>query len=235
MTNVAPSLLNLALPSLFLCSRPSPPATGPLYPQVRPPWRVPQSLNMMNSHPLSLSHRSALPGECRASECSLLCDDLHRLGFNRVAIDPTVHTTYHLHHAQVCVGGGGVREGRGREGRGGSRRGGEGAREGKRTGVGGACIGGRGRLFISLHPVVSRPSPPRLQQGADCAHHLLHAPRTCTCGGGGGLGREAGGRGREGGEGRKEGGGRGGREGRPAGHVVGGQRKVKRGRRWQAK
>jgi len=47
--------------------------------------------------------RSALPGECRASECSLLCDDFHRLGFSRMMIDPVVVTAYKHHHAQVGI------------------------------------------------------------------------------------------------------------------------------------
>ncbi|KAG1659131.1 hypothetical protein FOA52_013800 [Chlamydomonas sp. UWO 241] len=49
-----------------------------------------------------LRFRAAMPGECRASECSLLCDDLHRLGFGRVVIDPNVITTYRPHHAQAA-------------------------------------------------------------------------------------------------------------------------------------
>jgi len=60
----------------------------------------------LSAHPFiahGLRFRSSLPGECRASECSLLCDDFHRLGFRRVAIDPNVHSTYHIHHAQAVL------------------------------------------------------------------------------------------------------------------------------------
>jgi hypothetical protein len=41
-----------------------------------------------------LRFRTHMPGECMASECSLLCDDMHRLGLRRVLVDPTVATTY---------------------------------------------------------------------------------------------------------------------------------------------
>jgi len=39
-----------------------------------------------------LRFRTHLEGECAASECSLLCDDLHRLGYRRALVDPTVRT-----------------------------------------------------------------------------------------------------------------------------------------------
>jgi hypothetical protein len=35
-----------------------------------------------------------MPGECRASECSLVSHDLHRLGFGRVVVDPGVQVAY---------------------------------------------------------------------------------------------------------------------------------------------
>lgn len=38
--------------------------------------------------------RNHLKGECRASECSLLCHDLHRLGYGRIIVDPAVQLTY---------------------------------------------------------------------------------------------------------------------------------------------
>jgi hypothetical protein len=45
-----------------------------------------------------LRFRRGLPGECDASECSLLCDDLHRLGYGKVVIDPSVRLTYLPYH-----------------------------------------------------------------------------------------------------------------------------------------
>lgn len=41
-----------------------------------------------------LRFRSNLQGECAASECSLLCDDLHRLGYRDIRIDPSVRVAY---------------------------------------------------------------------------------------------------------------------------------------------
>jgi len=62
---------------------------------------------------LGLRFRGALPGECRASECSLLCDDLQRLGRRRVVVDPGVRVAYEweqalqLSAAAMRGGGGG--------------------------------------------------------------------------------------------------------------------------------
>lgn len=41
-----------------------------------------------------LRFRSHAEGECAASECSLLCDDLRRVGRGRVVVDPGVRVTY---------------------------------------------------------------------------------------------------------------------------------------------
>jgi alpha-1,3-mannosyltransferase len=38
--------------------------------------------------------RSHLAGECAASECSLLCDDMHRMGYRNVMVDPSVRVAY---------------------------------------------------------------------------------------------------------------------------------------------
>jgi alpha-1,3-mannosyltransferase len=54
-----------------------------------------------------LRFRGALAGECRASECSLLCDDLHRLGRGRVVVDPGVRVAYEWEQAQLLAGGAG--------------------------------------------------------------------------------------------------------------------------------
>ena len=35
-----------------------------------------------------------MEGECRASECSLVCHDLHRLGFGKIIVDPGVQLAY---------------------------------------------------------------------------------------------------------------------------------------------
>ncbi len=45
-----------------------------------------------------LRFRRSLPGECDASECSLLCDDMQRLGYGRVLIDPWVRLSYMPYH-----------------------------------------------------------------------------------------------------------------------------------------
>ncbi|KAG2482317.1 hypothetical protein HYH03_018759 [Edaphochlamys debaryana] len=53
---------------------------------------------------LRFRHGLVPAGECDASECGLICDDLHRLGYNKIIIDPTVRlpylpANYHgLHH-----------------------------------------------------------------------------------------------------------------------------------------
>jgi hypothetical protein len=44
--------------------------------------------------------RAHLPGECAASECSLLCNDLLRLGYSRFVTDPGVRQAYTIREAQ---------------------------------------------------------------------------------------------------------------------------------------
>ncbi|MEW5297786.1 MAG: hypothetical protein WDW36_000970 [Sanguina aurantia] len=41
-----------------------------------------------------LRFRSHMEGECAASECSLLCDDMHRMGYNDMVMDPGVRVAY---------------------------------------------------------------------------------------------------------------------------------------------
>jgi len=41
-----------------------------------------------------LRFRAQYNCECRASECTLLCDDFHRMGYWRVVVDPSVVVTY---------------------------------------------------------------------------------------------------------------------------------------------
>ena len=42
------------------------------------------------------SCRSHKKGECAASECSLLCNDFLRLGYNRMVVDPAVRQAYNV-------------------------------------------------------------------------------------------------------------------------------------------
>ncbi|PNH12735.1 hypothetical protein TSOC_000317 [Tetrabaena socialis] len=51
-----------------------------------------------------LRFRSHQPGECAASECSLLCDDLHALGRHRVLVDPSVRLVYDWQSAEELYG-----------------------------------------------------------------------------------------------------------------------------------
>ena len=44
--------------------------------------------------------RSTWEGECFQSECKLVCDDLVRLGYDRIVIDPSVRMTYKLEDAR---------------------------------------------------------------------------------------------------------------------------------------
>lgn len=43
-----------------------------------------------------LRMRTHMEGECAASECSLFCDDIHRLGYRNVIVDPSVRVAYHM-------------------------------------------------------------------------------------------------------------------------------------------
>lgn len=64
-------------------------------------------LAVMTAAPF-LSHgvrfRSHQPGECAASECSLVCDDLHRLGYSHVVMDPAVRLAYELDQVNLLGG-----------------------------------------------------------------------------------------------------------------------------------
>lgn len=57
-----------------------------------------------------LRFRDHEPGECAASECSLLCDDMARVGLRRALVDPAVATTYH-HAAKAALHSGAARNG----------------------------------------------------------------------------------------------------------------------------
>lgn len=49
-------------------------------------------------------------GECAASECTLLCNDFQRLGYNKIIVDPSVRLAYtykdalDVHNAQFIKG-----------------------------------------------------------------------------------------------------------------------------------
>lgn len=48
--------------------------------------------------------RTHIPGECAGSECSLLCDDLLRLGFTHIVMDQGVRLTYELDQVNMLGG-----------------------------------------------------------------------------------------------------------------------------------
>jgi hypothetical protein len=48
----------------------------------------------LQMHVQGLRFRTNVVTECAASECSLLCDDFHRLGYKRVLLDPSVRVGY---------------------------------------------------------------------------------------------------------------------------------------------
>lgn len=52
-----------------------------------------------------LRFRNRQPGECDSSECSLFCDDLHRLGYHDVVVDPGVRVSYDYLLASDLLGG----------------------------------------------------------------------------------------------------------------------------------
>ena len=39
-------------------------------------------------------HRDNMDGECPASECSFFCEDLRRLGYDKMVVDPAVRLGY---------------------------------------------------------------------------------------------------------------------------------------------
>lgn len=57
---------------------------------------------LLNPHLCFLphTHRAHEKGECAASECSLLCNDLLRRGRSRFLIDPSVRLAYQWREAQ---------------------------------------------------------------------------------------------------------------------------------------
>ncbi|KAG2496631.1 hypothetical protein HYH03_005452 [Edaphochlamys debaryana] len=93
--------------------------------------------------------RAHAPGECAASECSLLCDDLRAAGLGRVVVDPSVRVSYRSVAAERLFwaegGGAGLGMGLGGAGRGGGGTGsGIGGSVEGTTGGGGSGGGGRG-------------------------------------------------------------------------------------------
>jgi hypothetical protein len=51
------------------------------------------------------SSSSSSSSECRASECSLLCEDFARLGFDRVVVDAGVQVAYDWGLAREMMSG----------------------------------------------------------------------------------------------------------------------------------
>ena len=54
---------------------------------------------------LRLRRRSHEPGECAASECSLLCNDFLRLGYDNMVVDPGIRLAYEAFAAQGLYAG----------------------------------------------------------------------------------------------------------------------------------
>jgi alpha-1,3-mannosyltransferase len=54
--------------------------------------------------PRGLRFRAGQPGECRASEASLLCDDFARSGLAHVVMDPGVRLAYELQQVDLLGG-----------------------------------------------------------------------------------------------------------------------------------
>lgn len=46
--------------------------------------------------------RAAWANECFQSECKLICDDLIRLGYSNIVMDPSVRVTYDVSDARRC-------------------------------------------------------------------------------------------------------------------------------------
>ena len=65
-------------------------------------WNGMASISLIPLIIKRLRLRSSFEGECRASECSLFCDDLHRLGHHSIAIDPSVRVVYRMSHAHLA-------------------------------------------------------------------------------------------------------------------------------------
>jgi alpha-1,3-mannosyltransferase len=77
---------------------------GPSEQQLRQGLPVPvhccwNGLTVVRAQPFlaGLRVRAHQEGECAASECSLLCDDMHRLGYRDVRLDPSVRVAYQQH------------------------------------------------------------------------------------------------------------------------------------------
>ncbi|KAL6759705.1 cryptococcal mannosyltransferase 1-domain-containing protein [Haematococcus lacustris] len=75
---------------------------GPSAQSLKEGWPFPvtccwNGLVVLNAEPFrqrGLQFRAHGPGECAASECSLMCDDFWRLGYSRALVDPSVRQTY---------------------------------------------------------------------------------------------------------------------------------------------
>eukprot|EP00775_Hariotina_reticulata_P009880 gene9880-10038_t len=65
-------------------------------------------LVVLNAEPFSrgVRFRSHITGECRASECTLMCEDFARLGYQYVVVDAGVQVTYELPLAREMMAAG---------------------------------------------------------------------------------------------------------------------------------
>ncbi|KAJ9527605.1 hypothetical protein QJQ45_025877 [Haematococcus lacustris] len=57
-------------------------------------WNGPVVLNAEPFKQRGLQFRAHGPGECAASECSLMCDDFWRLGYSRALVDPSTYAPW---------------------------------------------------------------------------------------------------------------------------------------------
>lgn len=114
-----------------------------------------------------LRFRSQLVGECRASECSLLCDDLHRLGRSRIVIDPAVRVAYEWEQALQLAG----RSSGGSDASGGVEGGGTGAED--EAAAAARAVGGLAPA-AGWQAVAAAAGGAAVLQGGDWQLHLEH-------------------------------------------------------------
>lgn len=55
-------------------------------------------------HTHGVRFRTHQPGECAGSECSLLCEDFHRLGYSHAVMDPAVRLAYDIEQVDALGG-----------------------------------------------------------------------------------------------------------------------------------
>jgi hypothetical protein len=92
MRDVEGSMVSLNFPFLRHASSAASVRQG----QVTPVQCCWNGIVALNAAPFiaGLRFRSHLPNDCYTSECSLLCNDMHRLGFCNIIIDPSVRVAH---------------------------------------------------------------------------------------------------------------------------------------------